>query len=320
MDDIEESSVETKSQSSHLITYIVILVLLLSLIAIIIAIIALFYPKATPPSAYTRVVSVQVSAYSGAPTATSFSSAALNLDTTKSAGTLYLLNSSTPSTSTTNVLVPVIVNGSNVVGNSTFTLFSTNSTNAIYVVFNNFANITTNDIITLNNKGNSITCYVDNAKNLYYYFNTMFPYINGFNTVYNKSTGIGIVNLNASTSASSPTLVSLVTSTNSSIATLPEGSALSIQNNSSKNPAYLYLITDNLVPATNGMFYILNNTPNTLNYTYGSYAAYTNAISSSSSSSSSSDPTSYYVFSIKPGQDALIIYNNGTVIYPIIKS
>lgn len=299
-------------------TYIIVLILLLALVAIIIAIVALFFPKAAPAGTYSRVLNVAVNSYNGKANATSYSSASLNLDTSKAAGTLYLLNSAPPTTAGS-VLVPIIINGSSMTGNSTFTLFNTTSSNTMYLVFNNFNNISTNDIIILNEKSDSITCYLDNNKNLYYSFSIMYPYTNGYNTVYNKTNGVSVTTVNVSTTDTAPSLISLGTTTLANVTSLPEGNALSLQNNSSANPGYVYIITDNLLPTSSGMNYLLNNTPNTIYYTYGPYASYT-ALSSTVSTASSATINAYYVFSLKGGQNAVLLYHNGTIIYPVIKT
>lgn len=271
-------------------------------------------------------------------------SSAVNLNTTNCAGTLYLLNSNTPTvtpiTSSPNSinpinfsppapipLVPVTVNGSTISGNVTFTLYNTNNINNVVIIFTNFNNISTNDVIRLNNRENSITCYVDSNKNLYYYFTDMTLSFTNY-----KTTNIGTVLMNASPSTSAPAIVSLVSSTTNTLVILPVGYSLTIQNNESNSPSYLYLVTDSLPTNGSGTFLILNNTPDTVNYTYGTFANFTSQnytptvpvsrISTVPTSTATTAPisSSYYNFVIKAGGNALIIYNKGAIIYPVLTS
>jgi hypothetical protein len=93
-----------------------------------------------------------------------------------------------------------------------------------------------------------------------------------------------------------------------------KNSFLEFDGNSTPNtPGYLFFDTDNLTSSTSGVNYLINNTVNTIYYTYGTTAAYNTIINSTTPS-----PASYYIYNILPGKSVNIIYENGKLVYPIL--
>lgn len=314
----DDGGKETKSENKQVhksinaVWYFVILVLFLALVALIIAIVAMFYPKNTVQSVFNKVVSVNLSSFSGDKSA--FAGAAVTLPLNQVQGTHYLINSST--TTLNPILPPIIINGQNIQGNSNFSISSTN-TNKIYLIFTNFNNMQNSVPVILNANNNYISCYVDINFNLYYQLNISYPYYNGKHLEYNsKNNAFKISNYATNNSPISPTVLYMISIPTGGISTNTayKDSFLNFVGNTTPSTSgYVYFNTDSITTTTSGYNILINNTVNTIYYTYGTTAAYNKIIGSTSPT-----PQSYYIYSLAPNATANIVYSNGVLIYPVL--
>jgi hypothetical protein len=288
---------ESKESSSNVATYLAITALVLVFIVMVIAIVALFFPKASNGGIYTQVQTVTVP--SGTVSNNNFSTV-VNLPNNNVANTLFNLvgNGTAP-------LAPVVVTANNFPTNVNFTLFSTVNTNPIFVYFSGFNNISTNDVISLDMAHNSMSVYIDNNRNIYYQYTSMFPYVYNSVMYYNNNSTPATTFTSSSSTPASPLagyLHAKPAGGNANIRVIDNKSNIVVINNGN-NPAYLYLATDGLVSNMNGYNYIFNSSSNVLNYAYGLLA---------------NQPTTAvgYSYSIQPNSTGVILYNNGSVVFP----